>query len=88
MACLDHRVLADIRNCKAKNGYLDGAGCTNACPYRDICRIPRVSFLIQTRNFKAAFDKSVVDSGVYISQFVISESSTEEYINEVSGAIG
>ena len=88
MQAIDRRVLANIRQCKAKGGYLNGAGCTNACPYRDICRIPRVSFLIQTRNFKAVFDKSVIDSGVHISQFIISDSSTDEYINELTGAIG
>lgn len=88
MACKDRRILANIRKCKVENGYLGGAGCTNSCEYRDSCRIPRVSFLVQTRNFKTEYDKSIIDSGVYISQYIISESNTEEYINEFSGATG
>lgn len=83
----DQRIIANIRDCKAKNGYLGGAGCTNACEYRDSCRIPRVSFLVQTRNIKAVHDKSIIDSGIYISQYTIIDSNTDEYINEFTGAI-
>lgn len=88
MTCIDRSILANIRDCKAKNGYLGGAGCTNACEFRDSCRIPRTSFLVHTRNFKAEYEKSIVDSGIYISQYIISESNAEEYINDFTGVSG
>ena len=87
METLDHRTLANIRKCKAPGGYLDGAGCTNSCEIRESCRIPRVSLMVASHNFKTIDAKIEFVSGQYAVSYGISSHNLEEYINEYSGAV-
>lgn len=79
----DQRIISDIRNCT-----YDGIGCTNSCEHRNTCRILRVPFLIQTRAMRLEFSKTLIEDGVFVSQYDIIDSNTDEYINELSRTVG
>ena len=86
MSYSDKFINAHLRDCKMYNGVFGGVVCTNSCEYFDSCRVQRVPFLIQTRNFKVKYDKQYVCNGSYVSQYNISSSEMDGYINELTSS--
>lgn len=82
---VDRRVMANLRGCKQKKSYLEGAGCTKQCEHRKTCKIKRVKFLVQAHNFKARFVEATQINGVHAAIFQIEAHAPDEYINGVLG---
>ncbi len=82
MAGIDRRIRARIRGCQDTT-FLEGVLCTNACEFRDSCKIKRKPLLVNTLKASVQFDKSNVDGGIYISEFLVTDISADGFINEM-----